>query len=261
MKIAMLQTVPVPSDPSQGLKRLEDYAEEAARHGAELLMTPEMYLSGYCIGADTVRRLAKPANGLYTQKAREIAKRHGISILFGYPERGVDDSSYNSACLIDATGAVRANYRKTHLYGDVDRKQFSAGDARSRIFDFGPWQVALAICYDVEFPELIRSYALEGADLILVPTANMVPYDSVATCMVPSRAHENAVFLAYCNYVGTEDAFTYCGLSCVCAPDGGILARGGRDEELIFSDLDHDAVAVARRHVKHLQDRRPDLYL
>jgi predicted amidohydrolase len=261
MKIALIQSSPVSSDPELGIRRLGEFAEKAALNGADLLMTPEMYLSGYCIGADTVRRLAQPAEGRYSDKVAKIAKAHGISVLFGYPERGSDELIYNSARLVDATGTTRADYRKTHLFGDVDRSQFSAGEARSRVFELGPWRVALAICYDVEFPELIRSYALEGANLVLVPTANMMPYEGVATCLVPSRAQENAIFLAYCNYVGTEDAFTYCGLSCVCGPLGEILARGGRDEELIFADLNHEAVSAARSHVQHLQDRRPELYI
>jgi predicted amidohydrolase len=261
MKIAMIQSTPVAADPEIGLARLADFAETAAGSRADLLMTPEMYLTGYSIGADTVDRLAEPADGRYAQEVAAIARANHIAVLFGYPERGSDGRIYNSACLVDAAGTIQAGYRKTHLYGDVDRSQFSAGAARSQVVDLGPWRVALAICYDVEFPELIRSYALDGADLVLVPTANMVPYDAVATGLVPARAQENALFLAYCNYVGAEGDFTYCGLSCVCGPDGEDIARGDRGEALILADLDHDRVAATRRDVRHLQDRRPELYI
>jgi predicted amidohydrolase len=88
-----------------------------------------------------------------------------------------------------------------------------------------------------------------------------VPYEGVATGLVPARAQENALFLVYCNYFGTEADFTYCGLSCVCGPDGEDIARAGRGEELLIADLNHDSVAATRRHVHHLLDRRPELYV
>jgi predicted amidohydrolase len=260
MKLAMIQSEPVPRDPDEGLRRLARFAEFAARDRADLIMTPEMYVTGYNIGVNAVRRLAQPADGRYADKVAAIARRHEISVLYGYPERDGAGRIFNSVRLVDATGSVRSDYRKTHLYGDVDRSQFSAGEARSEIVQFGLWRIALAICYDVEFPELIRAYALDGADLVLVPTANMVPYDAVATGLVPARAQENSLFLAYCNYVGAEGDFSYCGLSCACGPAGEDLARAGRHEELLLADLNHDRIAATRREVHHLQDRRPELY-
>jgi predicted amidohydrolase len=118
----------------------------------------------------------------------------------------------------------------------------------------------LAICYDIEFPELARTLALAGADAILAPTANMAPYDSVATRLVPARAEENAVFIAYANYVGAEPPFDYFGLSCVCDPTGADIARAGDGETMIFADLDKAALAAARASATHLADRRPELY-
>jgi predicted amidohydrolase len=88
----------------------------------------------------------------------------------------------------------------------------------------------------------------------------MAPYESVATRLVPARAEENAVYLAYANYAGREGAFHYFGLSCVCGPDGTDLSRAGRGEEMIFADLDKAELAEARAQATHLADRRPELY-
>lgn len=261
MKIAMMQAAPVAADPEEALRRLAGRAEAASAQRAELLMTPEMYLTGYNIGADRVRRLAQPADGRYAERVAAIAQASGLSVLYGYPEQDEDGRIYNSACLIDRTGTRLANYRKTHLYGDVDRNQFTAGDNRAQVFDLGAWKVALAICYDVEFPELIRSCALDGAELVLVPTANMLPYDAVPARLVPARAQENTLFLAYCNYTGREGEFAYCGLSCACDPEGDDLARAGRGEELLCADLDRDRVAETRREISYLRDRRAGLYI
>ena len=115
----------------------------------------------------------------------------------------------------------------------------------------------MLICYDVEFPENTRLLALRGTDLIVAPTANMVPFDVVATTIVPARAYENQAYVAYANYCGYENGLEYCGLSCVAAPDGSDAARAGRNEELIICELDHGLLTASRRTATYLADRRP----
>ena len=101
---------------------------------------------------------------------------------------------------------------------------------------------------------------IHGTDLIVAPTANMVPFDVVANTIVPARAYENQVYVAYANYCGHENGLEYCGLSCVAAPDGSDAARAGRDEELIFCELDHRLLTASRQATTYLADRRPRLY-
>lgn len=265
MRIALLQCAPgtpghCAPDIAAGLVRLEDAAARAATAGAALLVTPEMFLSGYAIGAEAVARLAEPADGPAARAAAAIARRHGIALLYGWPERGPDGRVYNAVQLLGADGAPLAGYRKTHLYGDVDRTQFAAGDRLSPVVDLGGLKVGLAICYDIEFPEVARALALAGAEAILVPTANMTPFESVARRLVPARAEENTVFVAYANYVGREAGFTYCGLSCVVAPDGADLARAGGGETLLVAELERARLDAARAQLGYLRDRRPELY-
>ncbi|NWJ69658.1 hypothetical protein HX744_03595 [Pseudonocardia sp. ICBG1122] len=121
------------------------------------------------------------------------------------------------------------------------------------------WGLGLLVCYDVEFPETVRALALAGADAVLVPTANMLPYDHVPRVLVPARAWENQVYVAYANWCGTEGSLTYGGLSCVAGPAGAVV-RAGRDPELLVAELDRSALAVSRRANPYLADRRPDLY-
>jgi len=263
MRIALIQCAPGAPDMAAGLARLDAAASRAAAAGAALLVTPEMFLTGYAIGAEAVARLAEPADGPAAGEAAAIARRHGIGLLYGYPERA-GGAVYNSVQLLDAEGNRLAGYRKTHLFGTVDRAQFSAGATLSPVVEIGgpggAFRVALAICYDIEFPEVARGLALAGAEAILVPTANMVPFDSVATRLVPARAEENTVFVGYANYVGREGGFDYCGLSCVCAPDGTDLARAGAEETLLVADLDRARLGSARSQLTYLRDRRPELY-
>jgi predicted amidohydrolase len=162
--------------------------------------------------------------------------------------------------LIDADGVRLANYRKTHLFGDIDHDAFSPGTDETVIAELDGWRVGLLICYDVEFPENVRRLALAGADFVAVPTAVMPPYDFVATHMVPTRAFENGVFVAYANRCEVENGLEYIGLSCVCGPDGADLARAGRDEELIFAELDAGLIEQWRRVNTYFADRNPALY-
>jgi len=260
MRIAIFQGPEQAKTPQQALDLLARNAAEAAHRSARLLICPEMYLTGYNIGPDTARRLAEAADGPSAQAIMRIAREVGIAVLYGYPERGASGHIYNTAQLIDRSGRTVAAYRKTHLFGEIDRSAFSVGATLPEIVELEGLKIGILICYDVEFPENVRTLALKGADLVAVPTALMQPFDIVARTIVPARAYENQVFLAYADRCGSEGELSYCGLSCVIAPDGSDLARAGRSEALIVADLDLDRLAQSRKLNTHIQDRRPDLY-
>lgn len=259
MRVACFQGPKVPGTPWANLDLLARMAMAARAKSADLLIVPEMFLTGYALGGPEVARLAEPLGGAVLAEVARIAQDTGLAIVLGFPEQDAGHV-YNSAIAFDAQGQTLTCYRKTHLFGDVDRDQFSAGQSLPSLFDIAGFKVGLLICFDVEFPENVRNLALEGADLVVVPTALMQPFDVVARTLVPARAYENQVYLAYVNRCGTEADFDYCGLSCVVGPEGGDLARAGRDEELIFADLDLDALETSRRINSHLKHRRPDLY-
>ncbi|KAF1067217.1 MAG: (R)-stereoselective amidase [Pseudomonas citronellolis] len=219
-----------------------------------------MFSSGYNIGAARVAALAEAADGPTAGAIAALARQHRLAILYGYPEHNPEGAPFNAAQLIDRDGQCRHNYRKTHLYGDLDRQQFSASDSPSALFELNGWKLGILICFDVEFPEAVRSLALAGADLVLVPTANMLPYEFVCDVLVPCRAYENQVFLAYANFDGAEGELTYCGKSCVVAPDGQVIARAGQPEELLIADLEPERLALAREGFSYVHLRRPVLY-
>ena len=260
MRVAIYQCRPRPGEVAANLDRLARAAGDAAAQGAQLLLCPEMFLTGYNIGGRAVRQLAENRDGASALAVAKIAREARLAILYGYPERDAKDVIYNAVQLVGSDGSALANYRKTHLFGDLDRSMFSASAAPSPVLEVGGWRVGLLICYDVEFPENVRRLALAGADLILAPTANMVPYEVVAATIVPARAYENQVYLAYANYCGSEGEIEYCGLSCLAAPDGTDVARAGHGEALIVGELDRERLAASRRINTYLADRRPELY-
>jgi predicted amidohydrolase len=142
-----------------------------------------------------------------------------IAIAYGYPERAADNAIYDAAQVIGSAGSTLGHYRKTHLFGDLDRSMFSPSTAEAPLIEFNRWHLGLLICYDVEFPENARRLALSGADLIIVPTANMIPYEFIANTIVPARAFENQLYVGYANYCGSEGQIEYCGLSCIASPE------------------------------------------
>ncbi len=260
MKIAIYQGAKTPAEPSGNLDRLVEAADEARAGGARLVILPEMFLTGYNIGSDAIARLAEPVDGASATRAAEIAREAGIALLYGYPERGPKGEIFNAAILIDRDGRTLANHRKTHLFGDIDKSAFDPGQGPPTVAELDGLKLGVLICYDVEFPENVRLLALAGVDLVAVPTALMKPYEFVARSLVPSRAFENQVFLAYANRCGSERELDYYGLSCIVGPDGVDLARAGLGEELVITELDAERLARSRALNTYLRDRRPALY-
>ena len=232
--------------------------DDLPRIDADLVVTAEMITTGYHIGART-HELAEPADGPTAARMSALARQRGTALAYGYPETD-GEHVYNSVQLVDATGQRLANYRKTHLFGDLDKAWFTPGDEAVVQADLGGLRVGLLVCYDVEFPELVRAHALAGTELLVVPTALMSPYELVADTLVPARAYESQLFVAYANRCDTERELTYCGRSCVVAPTGAVLARAGSGPGVIAADVTRDALTASRLENTHLADRRPELY-
>ncbi|MER6676162.1 carbon-nitrogen hydrolase family protein [Streptomyces sp. NPDC000983] len=258
MRTALLQSSGRPGSVVENLKVLDEAAGRAADAGAGLLVTPEMFLTGYAIG-DDIGRLAEPADGDGADAVAEIASRHGLAIVYAYPERD-GAAVYNSAQLVSADGTRLANYRKTHLFGCFERDHFTPGERQVVQAELNGLRVGILICYDVEFPENVRAHALAGTDLLLVPTAQMHPFQFVAESMIPVRAFENQMYVAYVNRTGQEGEFEFVGLSTLAGPDGVARTRAGRGEDLVFADTDPEFLAASRAANPYLKDRRPGLY-
>ena len=258
MRLALYQCPPLPLDIDANLQRLQDALDQSA--GSDLLVLPEMFLTGYNIGHEAVNRLAQARDGSAAQRIATMARTAGIAIAYGYPERGQDGTLYNAVQVFDAQGRSLCNYRKTHLFGELDRGMFSPGADDFPVFELNGWKLGVLICYDLEFPENTRRLALAGADLILVPTANMRPYEFIAELTVRVRAHENQCYVAYANYCGHEGSIHYCGLSSIAAPDGSCLAQAQQDTALTYGTLDRQLLERSRATTSYLPDRRPALY-
>lgn len=259
MRIALWQTEGYPEDKAANLAALSRMAQASALAGAQLLLAPECWLSGYHLSVEACARMAEPQGGASMDAIGKIAARNGIAIAYGYIERKAA-VHYNSAAVIGPAGELLGHYRKLHLFSDFERARYTQADCFAPVFHYAGWRIGLLICYDIEFPEAARHVALNGADLLLIPTALTPEYAAVPDRIVPARAVENQIFVAYCNHCGQENGMAFLGGSCLAGPWGEKLAAAGGTEALLLADISHAMLTEAGPAFPYRQDRRPALY-
>jgi predicted amidohydrolase len=257
MLVAALQMQPA-GTVEANLAGIETAATSAAAFGAKLLVTPEMGVTGYAIW-DDIPHLAETRSGPIIQRLTAIAAATNITIVAGFPERD-GETIYNAAAMISPHGKA-AFYRKCHLFGPLEKAAFSPASDLSQIVRIGDLNIGMLICYDVEFPEMVRCLVLAGANMIVVPTAlpRGAPANRVSSSMIQTRAFENHVFLIYADLCGEENATRYQGGSIIAAPDGEQLARAGDGTTLLITEIDPRHYDAAQLD-PYLQDRRPEIY-
>ncbi len=254
MKLAVLQAPAAAGDVAANLATLDAALADARARRVDLLIAPELFLTGYWNG-EAIARLAEPADGSTATELSALASRHGVALLAGLPERA-GAKLYNAAMLAKTDG-TRCVYRKRNLYGAHEKALFTPGDAPAPVVAIAGVNLGILICYDVEFPEETRALACAGADLIAVPTA--LPDDgdaaTIAHTLVPCRAFENGCFLAYADLCGQENGRRFAGLSGIIGPDGQPRARAGSESrDLLVAEID----PAERRSSPYLRDLRTD---
>jgi predicted amidohydrolase len=251
LTIALFQANPKVRSIAGALADLEVAIENASKSGVEILVTPELFLSGY--GCDiAVKANAQMQGSQILEEVARIAKTGGVGIVFGYPET-FKNNIYNSAIVFDQNGKLINNYRKVTLPNKFEKDTFKVGDG-PEVFEFKGIKCAILICYDLEFPELARRAAHLGAELILVPTALRPKWRLVSDVIVASRAYENAVFIGYCDYASDGPNSKYTGCSTISAPTGEHLMRGTGDEGLIIAQIDTDLAKLRMNDFDFLRD-------
>lgn len=231
--------------------RLRALELRLAEREVDLMVCPELFASGY-MGADHAAR-AEPAQGPFFDAVAEMAKRHETAVCYGYPE-AADGVVYNAARLVGADGAALANHRKRlPSPGSFEEETFANGDSLTLV-DHSGMRMAIIICYEVELPESLRRAALHGAELALVPTALVDQWGVVAEKLVPTRAFENGLWLAYANHAGEENGARYLGGSRIVAPDGVEEAVAGAEDTVIAASVDPERVVTARNRLPYLRD-------
>lgn len=280
MRLAVVQCDVAYGDPKKNLTTLERKVDELGEMGVDLAVLPEAFLTGYCAGSqaealqiaipsafdsrspeDVQRGLPRPGEDVW-QRIESLVESSGISLVVGYISR-YHEVLYNAATLW-IPGREPVTYRKTHLpWLGVDR--FARPGAFLPVFDT-PWgKVGILICYDLRLPEPSRVLALEGAELIVLPTN--WPRSQTADHYTVVRSSENKVFLAACNRVGSENGTTFVGKSGIYDPFGEVLAKAGDTEETLVAHLDlslarnkRNVILPGEYELDLWGSRQPELY-
>ncbi len=267
VKVAGVQMRPRMLSVKQNLERSLNLLKVAAEKGAKLIIFPECSLTGYCYrNLEEAGTVAEPITGPSIRRIGDTCKELDTHTVIGFLETD-KGKIYNALALLGPEGLV-GRYRKIHLPGlGVDRF-VSLGDEPFRVYDTEVGKIGMNICYDMSFPESSRILALEGAELIVLPTNWPVGAEYYSKYVVHTRAAENRVNYAAINRVGTERTFKYCGLSKIVDCSGNSLATASRSrEEIIYAEVD---LAKARSKVSvkipgewetdRFGDRRPEFY-
>lgn len=266
-RIAVAQMDCKLGDVAANLEKIRTLAEQARADGANLVIFPELATTGYFI-ADQLDTLAEPVPGPSTASLTNIASELDVWLVVGMAEAGEDGAYYNVSVLISPEGIV-GKYRKVHLF-DSEKVAFAVGDERA-LFDTPFGRIGLTICYDLLFPEYIRSLVLAGADLIINST-NWITDDfqkdvwgwngKNTQALASTRALENTVHVAMAARVGEESGFTSVGHSCIARPSGDVSGLVTEGEGIAVADLVIQSADLDRWRsiATYLQDRRTDLY-
>lgn len=189
---------------------------QARAAGVGLLVFPECYLTGYYRPAKDVPGIARSVGQDHLNRLSQLADDTGVAFVIGSYQVTAQGVANAAHVLLPGTRAP-LTYHKRALYGDWEKSVFSSGTG-NLIFDFAGRRFGVLICFDVEFPELVREAAMAGADTVLVPTALMAPEDDAADFLVPARAIENGISVIYANRIGSEEELTFIGKSQICGP-------------------------------------------
>jgi predicted amidohydrolase len=267
LRVAACQIDPKLGEVEANLERIATAVTEAAAAGATFIVLPEAAVTGYAFSSlAEALPVARRAETSAEPMLAGLAGTHRVSIVCGTLEPAGDEV-FNVALVLLPDGR-RYRYRKMHLpFLGIDRFATPGPDAPA-VIEMDGLRFGVLICYDLRFPEAARICALEGADLIALPTNWPVGVPFHPDLFAPSRAAENHCFVLACDRVGTERGTTFMGRSVLFDPDGQRLAvASDTDEELLIADIDPTlarATHVRRRPGEHewdtINDRRPGLY-
>ena len=260
MNIALAQHHATP-DKAANLERAVKLIEDASRLGCGLLVLPEtdMALPQEVVPAEA----AEPLTGPYVSRLRAAAKANRIAVVSGVLESiaGETHRASNTAVYIREDGEPIGVYRKNHLYdafGGGESKLFVPGAEPTQTFDAGWARVGLMVCYDLRFPEVTRKLALEGAEVVIAPSAWVAGPLKEEHWMLLTRARalENTVYVLAANMTGGKNS----GRSVAVDPMGVVVADAGETEGLTVASVNLERLRAVREKLPVLEHRRTDLY-
>ena len=259
MKITCIQMNMLPDAPRQNFDRAEAFVKEAAMTGTDVIVLPETWNTGFS-PKEGLEALADRDGAEVKKRIGGIAKAYGVNIVAGSVVNLKSGKIHNTCFVFDRKGEVIAEYDKTHLFTPMsEHKHFQMGDHLA-LFELDGVKCGVIICYDIRFPELIRTMALQGLDVLFVPAEWPAVRIAHLLALSKARSIENQMFTVTVNACGTNGKTVFGGCSAVFDPWGEVLAEAGPEETVIGADLDLSVLKNIRETINVFRDRRPELY-
>jgi predicted amidohydrolase len=262
-KVSLAQICCKAANKTDNLKRIEKAVVKAKRQSADIVIFPELSLTGYVV-RDQIYELAETVPGPSTKILEGIAKRTKMHIVFGMPERTdkTQATIYNTAVLVGPNGLL-GKYRKMYLptHSVFEEKRYFRPGYEAAVFDTELGKIGLIICYDIFFPEVARLTRLKGAQLIVCISASPAIRRAYFETLTTARALENTAYLAFVNLVGIEDGLQFWGGSRLIGPQGRIIAKAKYDDEdQVTGNVNYADIRSVETFVPTLRDLRPELF-
>jgi len=261
--IALAQISCHQANKAENLTKIKKIVSRAKKQGAELVIFPELSLTGYVV-RDEIYELAERIPGPSTKIMEEVAKKNQIHLVFGMPEISdkTEATLHNSAVLIGPDGFI-GKYHKMYLptHSIFEEKRYFRPGYQTAVFDTELGKLGLMICYDIYFPEVTRLTRLKGAELIVCISASPGVRRSFFEVLTVARAIENTAFLAFVNLAGIQDGLQFWGGSRLVGPSGRILVQAKYDEDdFITGEVNYPDIRSTEAFVPTLRDLRPELF-
>lgn len=261
--VALAQISCQQADKAKNLTKIKNIVAKAKKLGAELVIFPELSLTGYVV-RDEIYELAERIPGPSTRTMEEVAKKNQIHLVFGMPEISAKTEAtlHNSAVLIGPEGFI-GKYHKMYLptHSIFEEKRYFRPGYETAVFDTELGKLGLIICYDIYFPEVTRLTRLKGAELIVCISASPGVRRSFFEVLTVARAIENTAFLAFVNLAGIQDGLQFWGGSRLIGPSGRILVQAKYDEDdFVMGEVNYPDMRSVEAFVPTLRDLRPELF-
>lgn len=258
LKIALAQLDIAFAQPEKNRDRVMASVKAAATHNVDVVVFPEMWNTGYAL--DQLSTLADP-NGQQTQALlTDLAGQYDVNIVGGSVATSRDGHFYNTTYVVDRLGQLVGTYDKVHLFGLMKEDQYLRAGDRENYFRLAGVPSASFICYDLRFPEWVRTVARHGADVLYFPAEWPASRIAQWQIMLQARAIENQAFVVAVNRVGDDPDNHFNGHSLVIDPLGRIISDAGETANVTYAELDLDQLQDVRGPIPVFQDRRPNLY-
>ena len=259
MKVCCIQMNMELGCPDKNFGHVAELIQQAVKGRPDVILLPETWNTGF-YPQQGLKDMAQGAAERVKAEIGGLAKKHSINIIAGSVSDMQDGNVYNTSLVFDRTGSCTAQYSKTHLFSPMgENRHYSPGNSLCT-FELDGIKAGLIICYDIRFPELVRSLALKGMDILFVvsqwPDVRIPQLHTLAA----ARAIENQVYAACCNSCGKAGQTQYGGCSIIINPLGETIALAGTGEELLTGEVDMSALPNIRSAIPVFQDMRRELY-